>query len=153
MPIIITPATTGDIDALVVLLAELFAIEQDFTEDATTQRRGLELLLACPERAVVFVARDPVAGVVGMVSAQLVLSTAIGAPSAWIEDMVVRESFRGQGVGRALLDHATAWSATQGAGRVQLLADADNTPALAYYRRLGWQPTRLLAWKRSVGDG
>ena len=85
-----------------------------------------------------------------MVSAQLVISTAMGAPSAWIEDMVIREQFRGQGVGKALLEKAKDWAKTKGAKRVQLIADADNAAALNFYKHLEWQPTRLFALKKSV---
>jgi len=141
-------ARTSDIDALVGLLNALFSIEQDFSPNEAAQRRGLELLLANPDRGQLFVARHPKEGVVGMVSAQLVISTAIGAPSAWIEDMVVHEPFRGQGIGKLLLDQVRAWAASKGAGRIQLLADADNAPALDFYRHLEWQPTRLFAWKK-----
>jgi GNAT superfamily N-acetyltransferase len=148
MPITTAYAQTSDIDALVGLLNVLFSIEQDFTPNEAAQRRGLELLLANPEHGQIFVARHPVEGVVGMVSAQLVISTAIGAPSAWIEDMVVREPFRGRGVGKLLLDQVREWAVLKGVGRIQLLADADNTPALDFYRHLDWQPTRLFAWKK-----
>ena len=143
-------ARSGDIDALVGLLNVLFSIEQDFTPDEAAQRRGLELLLARPERGQVFVARHPVEGVIGMVSAQLVISTAIGAPSAWVEDMVVQRPFRGQGVGKLLLEKVREWAVSKGAGRVQLLADADNAPALDFYRHLDWQPTRLFAWRKNL---
>jgi GNAT superfamily N-acetyltransferase len=148
MPITTAYAQSSDIDALVGLLNVLFSIEQDFTPNEAAQRRGLELLLANPEHGQIFVARHPVEGVVGMVSAQLVISTAIGAPSAWIEDMVVREPFRGRGVGKLLLDQVREWAVLKGVGRIQLLADADNTPALDFYRHLDWQPTRLFAWKK-----
>ncbi len=144
----IEPAVPDDIDSLVVLLCTLFSIEQDFVPDAAAQRRGLEMLIANPKRGRVFVARHAGQGVVGMVSAQLVISTAIGAPSVWIEDMVVRETFRGMGVGKALLDSARGWAIMNGAGRIQLLVDADNTPALEFYRHLDWQPTQLVAWKK-----
>ncbi len=150
MPITIDPAHTGDIDSLVNLLNVLFSIEQDFTPNEAAQRRGLELLLASPDRGQIFVARHPAEKVVGMVSAQLVISTAIGAPSAWIEDMVVREPFRGQGIGKLLLEKAHFWACSKGAGRIQLLADADNAPALAFYRHQDWQPTRLFAWKKGL---
>lgn len=149
MTIAIEQARADDIDALVALLATLFSIEQDFSPDAAAQRRGLELVLASPARGQILVARHASAGVVGMVSVQLVMSTAIGAPSAWIEDMVVDAAFRGQGLGRLLLEQAGAWAVSQGARRMQLLADADNAPALGFYRHLGWQPTRLFAWKQT----
>ncbi len=151
MAISITSAGAGDMEAMVKLLSLLFSIEQDFSPDEAAQRRGLQLLLDTPEQAQIFVAHDEAARVIGMVSAQLVISTAVGARSAWIEDMVVLEEFRGRGVGKALLARATEWAKFKGAKRVQLVADADNAPALDFYKHLGWQPTRLYVWKKSAG--
>ena len=150
MLISIESAKAGDIESLVKLLNVLFSIEQDFSPDATAQRNGLKLLLNSPDQAQMFVARHQAAGIVGMVSAQLVISTAMGAPSAWIEDMVVLEQFRGQGVGTALLEKAKEWAKSKGAKRIQLVADADNTSALDFYKNLDWQPTRLFIWKKIV---
>lgn len=147
MAILVEAAVAADIDALIGLLDILFSIEQDFRPDHVAQRRGLELLLASPAQGRILVARDAGHGVVGMVSAQLVISTAIGAPSVWVEDLVVLDAFRDQGVGKALLKAVREWAVAQKAGRIQLLADVDNTPALDFYRYLNWQPTRLLAWK------
>ncbi|MDR3054754.1 MAG: GNAT family N-acetyltransferase [Zoogloeaceae bacterium] len=146
---VIEPATPADIPALIELLHILFSIEQDFQPDAKKQQRGLELLLARPENAVILVARRAIDGVViGMVSAQLVISTASGAPSAWLEDVVLRPDHRACGIGRRLLDAAAEWATSQGARRMQLLADADNAPALGFYKHQGWQPTRLFAWRK-----
>jgi GNAT superfamily N-acetyltransferase len=151
MAIEIDTANAADIDALVKLLNILFSIEQDFSPDETAQRKGLKLLIEQPAQGQIFVARHPEAGVVGMVSAQLVISTAMGAPSAWIEDMVVFDQFRGMGLGKALLDKAQDWAAAKGAKRLQLVADADNRAALEFYSHLDWQPTRLFAWKKVLG--
>ncbi|MDR3351892.1 MAG: GNAT family N-acetyltransferase [Zoogloeaceae bacterium] len=151
MSIAVTPASVGDLPALVELLSILFSIEQDFQPDAEKQARGLAMLLARPENGVILVARHSEAGVVGMVSVQLVISTASGAPSAWIEDVVIRPACRSAGLGRRLLDAARDWASSRGAGRLQLLADADNVPALGFYTHLGWQPTRLFAWRKFPG--
>jgi GNAT superfamily N-acetyltransferase len=101
--ITIAPASEADIPELIDLLAVLFSIEQDFSPDPDKQRRGLATLLASPTGHIA-IARDTTSRAVGMATAQLVISTAEGAPSAWVEDVVVREDWRGQGLGRALLD-------------------------------------------------
>jgi GNAT superfamily N-acetyltransferase len=137
------PARLDDVPDLIALLDTLFSIEQDFTPQSEKQRHGLERLLADPARACIMVAREPAGRAIAMVSAQLVISTAEGAPSAWVEDMVVSDSYRGQGLGKQLLAALLDWARDQGATRAQLLADLDNTPALAFYDHLGWQPTRL----------
>ncbi|HEX9180566.1 MAG TPA: GNAT family N-acetyltransferase [Burkholderiales bacterium] len=139
----ISAATAADIPELLCLLETLFSIEQDFRPDPARQRRGLERLLARPDMARVAVARDTAGAVLGMASAQLVISTAEGAPAAWIEDVVVAEGHRGAGIGRALLAAVLDWARQRGATRAQLLADLDNAPALGFYDRLGWKATRL----------
>jgi GNAT superfamily N-acetyltransferase len=85
-----------------------------------------------------------------MVSAQRIISTASGAPSAWIEDAVIHPEFRAERLGRQLLDAARDWAIAHGARRLQLLADADNAPALGFYEHLDWQPTRLFAWRKML---
>lgn len=142
---LIRAAQLSDIPALTALLHQLFSIEQDFTPDADKQRAGLELLLQNPERATVLVAQCATGEVIAMVTSQLVISTAQGSPSAWIEDMVVDSAWRSQGLGRQLLTAILQWAKLHGASRAQLLVDMDNPPALAYYDHLGWRTTRLQA--------
>jgi len=96
------------------------------------------------------VARSPEDAVLGMASAQLVMSTAEGASSAWIEDVVVQPAVRGQGIARLLLQDLLAWAQRHGATRAQLLVDNANRSALDFYRNLGWQPTQLSVWRRSL---
>ncbi|MGE5611022.1 MAG: GNAT family N-acetyltransferase [Bacillota bacterium] len=128
---------------MVLLLRELFTIEQDFSADSARQEKGLRLLLEHPDRAAIMVARDSTGRAIGMVSGQIVISTAEGAPSVWIEDLVVAGPYRGHGLGRTLLQQAIQWAGSKGATRAQLLVDLDNHPALDFYTHLGWQATRL----------
>jgi GNAT superfamily N-acetyltransferase len=145
-------ARETDLDDLVRLLGDLFRIEADFRPDPERQRRGLRQLLDDPERAVVLVATR--AGrVVGMVTAQLVVSTAEGAPSAWVEDMVVEDGARRRGIGRRLLGATERWARGRGATRLQLLADRLNGPALRFYRKMGWGGTQLVCLRRGGGLG
>lgn len=141
---ILRDATPADVAELSRLLDDLFSIEQDFQPNSENQERGMLLLLQHPDRGCIKVAEED-GRIIGMVSAQLVISTAEGAPSAWVEDMVVCGDQRGKGVGRALLDSLTDWARSKGASRAQLLVDLDNEPALGYYQHLGWQSTRLAA--------
>ncbi|ABS27228.1 GNAT family N-acetyltransferase [Anaeromyxobacter sp. Fw109-5] len=143
----IRSATPADLERLVRLLEILFSIEADFRPDPERQRRGLALMLAEPERRVVLVAQRE-DEVVGMVTAQLVVSTAEGGPSALVEDMVVESAERGRGLGRRLLLAVEAWAAARGATRLQLLADRENAPALGFYGRAGWRSTRLVCLRR-----
>ena len=89
--LIIEQASSADIPAMVGLLAALFSIEQDFKPDTERQIRGLAGVLASPN-ACIMLARSAQGEAIAMCSAQLVFSTAEGAHSAWIEDMVVHEA-------------------------------------------------------------
>jgi ribosomal protein S18 acetylase RimI-like enzyme len=143
MELTIRAASAGDLDALVALLGALFSLEPDFRVDPERQRRGLALMLAEPSRRVVLVAARG-AEVVGMVTAQLLVSTSEGDLCAWVEDLVVHERERGAGVGRLLLDAIGREARALGATRLQLLVDRENAPALGFYARVGWAPTRLV---------
>ena len=147
--VVIEQASSTDIPALVGLLAALFSIEQDFKPDTERQIRGLAGVLASPN-ACIMLARSAQGEAIAMCSAQLVFSTAEGAHSAWIEDMVVHEAWRGRGIGRQVLQAVLAWASERGATRAQLLADLDNQPALDYYQHLGWQETQLIARRLSL---
>jgi GNAT superfamily N-acetyltransferase len=144
---VIRAANAGDLDALVRLLGLLFTIEADFRPDPRRQRQGLKLMLQEPERRVVLVAERE-GRVIGMVTVQLVVSTAEGAASGLLEDMVVEEGARGDGIGARLLQGAEGWAFDRGATRIQLLADQMNRPALRFYRRMGWASTQLLCLRR-----
>ena len=138
-------ASGADIPALVGLLATLFSIEKDFQPDISKQETGLSLLINNTQTATIQVARNHANQVIGMVSAQLVISTAQGAPSAWVEDMVVDSAYRGQGIGKQLLQNALNWAKKNGATRAQLLVDIEIREALGYYQHLYWQATQLQA--------
>lgn len=138
-------AIETDIADLVSLLSVLFSIEKDFNPDLTKQQKGLELLIKNNAATTIQVARNSAGKVIGMVTAQLVISTAQGAASAWIEDMVVDSSHRGLGVGKRLLEQTLAWAKSKGATRAQLLVDIANTDALGYYEHLKWESTQLQA--------
>ena len=135
-------ARPTDMARMVGLLDLLFAIEADFRPDPARQRQGLALLLD-DRRAKVLVA-ELTDGVVGMCTGQLVVSTAEGGPALLVEDVVVDPDHRGRGIGRAMLAALADWARGRGVRRLQLLADANNGPALAFYDRLGWRATALV---------
>jgi len=144
-------ATGNDLDQLVSLLRQLFAIEEDFVFDPEKQLRGLELLLDC-RTALVLVAEYQ-KKVIGMATAQLLISTAEGGPALLVEDVVVHPSEQNKGIGTALLQALGEWGASRGAGRMQLLADKNNSPALDYYLRRDWQQTQLICLRKYLNEG
>jgi ribosomal protein S18 acetylase RimI-like enzyme len=148
MDVKIRNAQPEDLDTLTTLLRELFSIEADFAVDAQRQRRGLALMLdGCLKHRCVKVAETD-GDVVGMVTAQLLISTAEGGPVALVEDMVVAGRYQGRGIGRRLMAAIESWSRERGASRLQLLADRTNFSALDFYDKIGWRPTRMICLRR-----
>lgn len=140
---IVRKANYIDIPSLIRLLGLLFSIESDFTIDESKQRRGLEMMLDGNTNRCIIVA-EMAGQVIGMCSAQILVSTAEGGPVAQIEDLVVDKGFRGMGIGRDLLLSIESWAVEKGAKRLQLLADRNNTSALEFYKNMSWNYTQLI---------
>ena len=146
----IRKALYNDIEAMIGLLEQLFAIEDDFTADSKRQSRGLQLGLDLEN--VSFLVAEIDNKIVGMVSGQLLLSSTEGGVSLLVEDLVVDSSYRGQGIGRKLLHAVGVWGSERGADRMQLLTDCDNLGALDFYLSQGWRRTKLICLRSYLSD-
>jgi GNAT superfamily N-acetyltransferase len=139
-------ALAAELSQLVELLQILFKQEAELSPDPEKQRRALEIILADPSRARIYVARD--AGkVIAMAALHFTTSTAEGGKAAWLEDCIVRPDYRRQGIGKALLEYVVAQARAEGALRVMLLTDGDNARAQALYRKLGFADSSMLAMR------
>lgn len=148
MHTLIRDALPDDVEVLVALLQELFSIEADFAADQERQRRGLLLMLdGCGKHRCVKVAQIG-SKVVGMCSAQTLISTSEGSRVALVEDMVVDKNYRGLGIGRQLMSSIEVWARKHHLKRLQLLADRTNFTALDFYDKQGWCPTQLICLRR-----
>lgn len=56
--------------------------------------------------------------------------------SCYLEDLFVNAEFRGQGVGRALIEHVRQWAETQNAAKVYWLTAESNVTAQQLYDRV-----------------
>ena len=102
-------------------------------------------MLNTPQACIQVARTKQEARVIGLCCAQLVISTAQGGYSAWVEDLIVDKNYRHQGIGQALLQAILDWAKQQGVTRAQLLVDRDNQPALAFYKAQKWRETHLEA--------
>lgn len=134
----IEAAGLADLPALVELLGLLFAQEAEFRPDPAAAQRGLAQILATPALGRLLLARGADGQVLGMVNLLFSVSTALGAPVAWLEDVIVRPGHRGQGLGRQLVEAAQAAARAHGCRRITLLTDGDNLRAQAFYAGLGF---------------
>lgn len=144
----IRPAQISDISSMVQLLKSLFALEEDFQFNPDKQEAGLRLLIE-REQSVVLIAEKN-NSVAGMCTGQIVISTAEGGPAMLVEDVVVHEKMRKQGIARTLLQNLMDKAAQLGVSRLQLLAAQNNTRAVSFYRHLGWHPTQLTCLRTHI---
>lgn len=151
MDLIIRKAGKDDIDALSALLGKLFSMETDFVVDREKQKAGLELFLADSDDRIIFVALfDEV--IVGMVTCQLVVSTAVGGYSILLEDMYIVDTFRQEGIGTLLIRAVQDWGDAKGALRIQLLMDERNRIADLFYRKTYFQGSHMAGFYKLLGS-
>ncbi|TAN41033.1 MAG: GNAT family N-acetyltransferase [Nitrospirae bacterium] len=144
----VRPALADEVPALCRLLSELFEIEADFSPDAEKQARGLELLLNDENGSSIVLVAEKNGEIIGMCSAQTVISTSEGGPAGLLEDLIVSRAHRGKGTGARLLAAISAWGASRNISRIQLLRDMDNAQALDFYHTNGWNSTKLVCMRK-----
>lgn len=67
-------------------------------------------------------------------------STFLGKPGIYLEDLYVRASARGTGLGKTLLSTLARLAVERGCGRLEWSVLDWNAPAIGFYQQLGAQP-------------
>ena len=65
-----------------------------------------------------------------------------------MEDLVVLEAYRNEGIGSLLLDGIEKEALKRGILRLQLVADVNNYNAHAFYQKKNWKTTRMIVLKK-----
>jgi GNAT superfamily N-acetyltransferase len=139
VPLTLDVATPDDVPTLLVLIGELAEFERLAHEVVVTEASLRDALFA--ERPVVETVIARVDGeVAGFVIYFHNFSTFLGRPGLCIEDLYVRPSHRGQGVGRGLLAHVAALAGERGCGRMEWSVLNWNRRAIGFYESLGARP-------------
>lgn len=137
----VRPATPADAPATVGLMAQLAEFSHGQVDAGVEDR--FRAMLGSPQYAL-FVAEDGQARIVGLLSVSQRLTLWHAGPCALIEELVVDQAVRRQGIGRALIQAAVDWAVAQGCSEVELSTEPDNFKAQTFYRRLGFESTALL---------
>lgn len=149
-PVIIRNAQLADIPALNELLTCLFEQEDEFSPDRQAQTRALTQILSHPEVGQILVScetHNAEHKITGMVSLLFSVSTALGGKVALLEDMVVSEGYRQQGIGASLLQAAIQEAKRQHCRRITLLTDKHNIHAHAFYEKHGFQGSSMQTYR------
>ena len=145
-------AESRDIPGILELLVQVdmvhHQIRPDLFNGPATKYTADELaaILTDPQRPV-FVYADEHSRVLGHLFAIFQQHTGdavmTDVKTLYIDDLCVDERGRGQGVGKALYDHAVRFAREAGCYNVTLNVWAGNDDALAFYQRQGMRPQKF----------
>lgn len=147
----IDPATPADVPVIRQLIMELAVFERLAHEAQATDAQLHEHLFGQRRSAEVVIARSG-AEVAGFALFFQNFSTFMGRPGLYLEDLFVRQQFRGQGHGDALLKHLAGVALERGCGRFEWSVLDWNQRAIDFYKNLGAQPMAEWTTFRVTGD-
>jgi GNAT superfamily N-acetyltransferase len=136
MTIRIEPATPADVPTILQLVRELAQFERLLHEVTATEAQLREELFGPKPRAEVVMARigEEVAGFALYFHN---FSTFLGKAGLYLEDLYVREKFRGHGCGAALLQYLARLAVERRCGRFEWWVLNWNQRAIDFYKSLG----------------
>lgn len=133
---IIRPARKDEAGIILQLIHDLALYEKAPHEVEATEREIIGTVFA--ENPKVFCDFVEVDGeIAGMAIWFLNYSTWQGKHGIYLEDLFVKPEYRGQGYGKALLQHLARVCNEKGYGRFQWWVLDWNSPAIEFYRSLG----------------
>jgi GNAT superfamily N-acetyltransferase len=142
---VLRAATESDVPAIYGMIVELAVFEREPDAVAITEEQLREDGWG-PHRAFeCFVAEDEAPGVCGFALFHAVYSTWAGR-SLYLEDLYVKPSHRGRGVGTALLRRVAQEAVNKGCARLDWSVLTWNEPAVRMYEHIGAE--RMEDWRR-----
>ncbi len=136
----IRPARESDLEAIVGLIRELAEFEK-LSHLVVVTPESLRPHLFGPKPAAEAVVVDlPGTGETSVVAFALFFtnfSTFLGQPGLYLEDLYVQPAHRGQGLGKALLQHLGGLAVERGCGRFEWSVLDWNENAIRFYEKMG----------------
>jgi RimJ/RimL family protein N-acetyltransferase len=136
--LIVRPAATADANAL-VRLGRSVASEDElwltYNRSSSDERRNVKSVRRDPNAAV-FVAESP-SGIVGRIS--IARDSSVYSHHVAELGLMVAAEERRRGIGTALMEEAIKWARGSGVTKLELHVFPHNEPAIALYRKLGFQ--------------
>lgn len=153
MPDILTvrPAAPDDSELILQFIKELAEYEKLSHEvEATPEMIAATLFTQPPPAEVLlgFADSEPAAFALFFTS----YSTFLAKPGIYLEDLFVRDHFRGTGIGKAMLAEVAALAVERGCGRLEWSVLDWNEPAIGFYRKLDAAPMDEWTVWRLVGE-
>jgi len=150
-PPVVRPARPADITTVVALIRELAEYERALGEVKVTDHALFQALF-CDRPAAYCHVVEHEGDVAGFALWFLNFSTWLGVHGIYLEDLYVRPSLRGKGLGKALLQTLAQTCLARGYARLEWWVLDWNEPARGFYRSLGAQEMDEWTVHRVTGD-
>jgi GNAT superfamily N-acetyltransferase len=151
--IIIRPATTADVPTILALIRELAEYEKLLDMVVATEASLHRSLFGPRPYAEALIATvGSESETVGFALFFHNFSTFLGKPGMYLEDLFVRPSFRGRGIGKALLVRVAQIAVERDCGRMEWSVLDWNAPSIRFYESLGAQPLSDWTMYRLTGE-
>jgi len=147
----IRPATADDAGTILGFIEELADYEKLTHEVVATEALLRETLFGERQVAEVLLGRCDDTPV-GFALFFHNFSTFLGRPGIYLEDLYVKPEFRGNGLGRLLLQYIAALAKERQCGRVEWSVLDWNEPSIQFYRSLEAKPLDEWTMFRLTGD-
>lgn len=148
----IEPASPADVPVILQMIRELAEFERLLNEVTATEEQLHEGLFGPTPRAEVIIGRlQPGGEVAGFALYFHNFSTFLAKPGIYLEDLYVRQKFRGQGYGEALLRHLAGLALKGNCGRLEWSVLDWNHRAIDFYKSLGAVPMSEWTIYRVIG--
>jgi ribosomal protein S18 acetylase RimI-like enzyme len=137
MKFVFTLANLSDTDELVELMREFYAVEH-LAFDEGAARGALRQILSEARFGVIHLIRVGAASA-GYLVVTFGFSLEFHGRDAFVDELYLRENFRGRGIGKASIEFAAEVCRAEGIAALHLEVERENTRAQALYRRAGFR--------------
>jgi GNAT superfamily N-acetyltransferase len=149
----IAPATPADVPVILQLIRELAEFERLLDQVTATEEQLRDGLFGPKPSAEVIVARlQPGGEVAGFALFFHNFSTFLAKPGIYLEDLYVRQRYRGHGIGEALLRRLARLALERNCGRLEWSVLDWNHRAIDFYKSLGAVPMHEWTMYRVTGS-
>ena len=131
------PATADDIETLIAMMRDYYA-HDGLDLDEAKARRALQGIIGDETFGHVFLilSADEIAGYTVLTFGY---SLEFHGRDAFVDELFLREEYRGRGIGNRALEFLAGVCAENGVNALHLEVERSNTPAQAAYRKFGFE--------------
>ena len=137
----LTEASSSVLQSINELLPQLSSSAQVISMDRLSE-------LVESDNTIIFLGTDDNGQILGMLS--LIVMKIPTGNKAWIEDVVVDQSARGKGMGKALMDHALERAKKLAVKSVDLTSRPSRETANMLYQSLGYQIRETNVYRHKI---